>query len=729
MKHSEIKELFAEYSEAEARNRALWLDDLKFGFASDQWTDGMRREREQDPHGMRPCLTVNKIPTHARQIINNMRQARASIKVLPVDDQADVETAEVLNGIIRHIEHISNAEQAYSLASEYQVMMGIGYFRIDCVYENSLYNEQSIAINLIRNPFTVYMDPWITDITGADSNACFVTSMISEREYKRAYPKAKNVDIEVAGRGDSGGWFSDKSIKVAEFFSLEDAKVTYLFAGGVPYSTDKYDSERHGPVEREAEVTEKECHWQLLNGEDIIEERTKPGKYIPVVRVAGEDYDIDGEREVHGIVRRCRDAQQIYNFTASANAEHNALQPKAPWLVAEESIEGHEEEFASANRTNHPFLTYSAFSEEGNPIPPPQRQFPTGSNSGLLAQLQTSDGDIQSTIGQFAASLGQPSNEKSGIAIRQRQQVGDISTFHYADNMGRAIKQAGRIIVDLIPKIYDTARAARILGEDGDASKVSLNPEISGAYEERESANGKIEKIYNVGVGTYDVAVTVGPSFNTKRQEAFEAMAQITQGNPQLWAVIGDLLIKSMDWPGAQEMADRIKATIPPEIRGKDDEEEQMDPEVAAKFQELAQVVEQLGGQNQELAETNQKLKGTIDQKLIEQQMKQDEFAYKRDELSFKQSELASKREEVTAQLVAQADRNENEFQSMSELVGAAHLGAQQSTEILAALAQAQQQNGEILSAMLEQMAKPKVLSVEMDAEGNVIGGVSRAVD
>jgi len=729
--HAECLEEQREFAEAENDNRERWLADLKFGYASDQWPEKLRHMRLNDPNGARPCLTVNKIPAHARQIINNMRQSRPSISVLPVDDKGDIETAEVLQGLIRHIEHTSNADQAYSTAAEFQVMMGVGYFRIDTTHVDPVYNEQEIRINPIRNPFSVYMEPWITDGTGADARSCYLTTRLPTKEFTRRWPKAKIANVDSTGRGDAGtGWWMKDSVQIAEYFGIEDYEQTVLvLESGIVIPDDRYDPERDGPVVRDAQVPKKRLQWRLLTGDDFIDEAVKPGEYIPIIRVPGEDIDIDGERITHGIVRRARDAQNMYNYTVSAEAETNALAPKAPWLVASEGIEGFEDEYARANISNMPYLRYNAVSESGQPLPPPQRQFPTGANSALLAQKQAADGDIQATMGQFAASLGQPSNEKSGVAIRQRQMVGDVATFHYPDNMSRAIRQAGRVIVDLIPHLYDTPRIARIMGEDGEVDTIRIDPEIQAAHLEQ----GKTT-IYNLGVGKYDVAVEVGPSYATKRQEAFEAMSQMVQGNPQLWAVIGDLLVKNMDWPGAPQMADRLRAMLPPEIKQTEDSD--MDPEVMQAFNELKMTIEAQGQEMQALGQQNMELQETIKGKMVERDMKANEHAMKMAELEQervikqmefeqKQAELITKQSEAAEKMAMQAEKNITDSASLMQLVQVAAQSSTETQQILVSLAQASQQQGEMLAAMLTEMVKPKRLTMEMDANGTIVGGVA----
>lgn len=727
MKIKDAKQHFKEFQEQEAENRERWLEDLQFGLGDEQWPEKLRRARENDPDGPRPCLTINKIPAHARQIVNNMRENRAAIRVLPQDDKADIETAEILQGLCRHIEHVSTAGVAYDAAAEYQVYMGVGYFRVIPEIVDPLYNFQELKIKAIRNPFSVYFDPWAEDPAGEDSKRCFLSSVIPTAEYKKEYKGADLVDIDQTGQGDVDGWFTDNGVRVLEHYYLEDADQEYVFVDGNPYEAGK---QPEGIIEKTIKIKVPQLHWQKLSGAEILEEMQLPGRYIPVIRAVGEDFEINGDRFIQGIVRRARDAQRMYNYSTSVNAEENALRPKAPWVTPVEGMAGFEDLYAAANRSNLASLPYNAYDEEGRPLPAPQRQFHGGVNSGLVQMMQSSDGDLQSTMGQFAASLGAPSNEKSGIAIRERKNVGDVGTFHYPDNMSRAIQHCGRILIDLIPHYYDTKRVARIMGEDGTPDSVTLSPEGNFPVTETEDAAGHIEKIYNVGIGRYDVAVTVGPSYQTKRQDVFESMATLIQANPQLWGVVGDLLVKNMDWPGADEMAKRIKNTIPPEIRGPDEDEgEAMDPEVMQAFQQMQAMMEQQDQQNQALQQGVAEMQQQIQGKIAEVEMKRMEMDIKAQELEAKREEIQLKREEAAMKLDQTAERNAAEYNTLAELVQTSYMGSEQTQQLLAGLAQATMQQGEVLNAMLEQLAKPKMLSVETDSEGNVVGGVAATIN
>jgi hypothetical protein len=198
--------------------------------------------------------------------------------------------------------------------------------------------------------------------------------------------------------------------------------------------------------------------------------------------------------------------------------------------------------------------------------------------------------------GQYQAELGMPSNERSGVAIQQRQRQGDTATYHYIDNQAKAIRQVGRILIDLIPKIYDTTRVTKIMAEDGTDSSIISTPNSRQAHmqiamqpggmpqtdpqgnplqltqqqadQQREDENTPDPRIiFNPNVGRYDVEADVGPSFGTQRQEAANAFTQIMAQNPAAFAVVGDLWAENSDFPGAEELAERLRRGLPQQYK------------------------------------------------------------------------------------------------------------------------------------------------------------------
>ena len=588
------------------------VDDLRFmaGSPDNQWqwpadVLATRGNIQGQTINARPCLTINKLPQHVRQVTNEQRQNRPSGKVIPADDKADIQVAEIFDGMIRHIEYISDADVAYDTACDNQVTYGEGYIRILTEYAREDSFDQDIKIGRIRNSFSVYMDPAIQDPCGSDAEYCFITQDMLKAEYEREFPDAAPVSsLMTQGVGDQSMamWLTEDRVRIAEYFYIARQRATLnLYPDNVTAfegtAQDKQLTAMFGKPLRSRTMDRKKVMWVKTNGAEVLEEREWAGKHIPVVRVVGNEFEVDGRLFVSGLVRNAKDAQRMYNYWVSQEAEMLALAPKAPFIGYGGQFEGYEDKWKTANTNNWPYLEVNPDVTDGAgaPLPLPARAPPPMASTGLLqAKLGASD-DIKSTTGQYDSSLGQQSNERSGRAILAREKQGDTGTYHYVDNLARAVRYVSRQLVDLIPKIYDTERVARIVGLDGEVGMVQLNPQQPEPVRELQDANGLvIGKIYNPSVGVYDVCVTTGPGYMTKRQEALDAMSMLLQSNPQLWSVAGDLFVKNMDWPGAQEMAKRFAKIIDPKVMEGEDQSPEMQ---AAKMQmealtkELNQVV------------------------------------------------------------------------------------------------------------------------------------------
>ncbi len=612
---SVAKSRFTMAVSAYSESREDELDDLRFYAGSPdnswQWPADVLQTRgsvQGQTINARPCLTINKLPQHVRQVTNDQRQNRPSGKVIPVDDKADVEVAEIFDGLVRHIEYISDADVAYDTACENQVSYGEGYIRLLTEYCDDNSFNQDIKIGRIRNSFSVYMDPTIQDPCGSDAQWCFITEDLTKEEYERQFPDAQPISSMMQqGVGDqsTSQWISENTVRIAEYFYIEHEKATLnLYYGNVSAmkgSVEDQEMAARGmkPI-RTRTVDIKKVKWCKINGFEVLESQDWAGSSIPVVRVVGNEFEVDGRIYVSGIVRNAKDAQRMYNYWTSQEAEMLALAPKAPFIGYGGQFEGYENQWKTANTTNWPYLEVNPDVTDGagGVLPLPQRAPPPLPQTGLIQAKMGASDDIKGTTGQYDSSLGQTSNERSGKAILARERQADVGTYHYVDNLARAVRYITRQIVDLVPKIYDTERIARIIGIDGETDIVKVNPNQPMPVNKIVDQQGIVlEKIYNLGVGKYDVCVTTGPSYMTKRQEALEAMAQLLQGNPQLWAVAGDLFIKNMDWPGAQEMSKRFAKTIDPKIMEGGDDSPEMQAakmQMDAMNQEMQQMMQML---------------------------------------------------------------------------------------------------------------------------------------
>jgi hypothetical protein len=591
---------FQSAEEAEREIRTLGLEDLKFS-VGEQWPDDLRRKRELEK---RPCLTINRLSHSIRQVVNEQLKNPISSKVSPVDDKADIETAKIYNGMLRHIQYASDASTAYGTAFNFAARASFGYFRLLTEYCDPFSFDQEIRIARIRNPFTVYLDPNYQQPDGSDANWGFIFEDISKEEYDEKYPDSKLASMDDwLSIGDSRSeWITKDTIRVAEYFSKETKEITIVqLADGQVVDKALLQGDEQIINERKSYVSV--IKWRLINGVEVLEEKILPGsgKWIPIIPVLGEEICFEGKRILEGVVRHAKDSQRMYNYWATAETETIALAPKAPFIGVEGQFEGHESKWRSANTENYPYLEYKAKTIGGQIAPPPQRNVIEPPVMAITqARMQASE-DLKATTGIYDAALGARSNETSGVAIKNRAVQAQTSNYHLVDNLSKSVRHCGRISIDWMPYVYDGARAVRILGEDGAEEIIRINQEFE--------RKGEIVN-YDLSRGKYDVTVSVGPSYESKRQEAVDAMLEFTRSMPGQAAVIADLLVKNMDWPGAQEFAERLRKTLPPEFQS-DGEKKSIPPEIKSQFDQMGQMIEALTGQ---LNEAN----GKIENKTIE---------------------------------------------------------------------------------------------------------------
>jgi hypothetical protein len=568
---------------SEARERFKWasdnstdqyqksVDDLRFIRGDgNQWPKDLRASREID---QRPCLEINKLPTFADQIIGDLRQNEPQVKIKPIDSKADPETAEIFTGLIRNIEVQSSAEIAYDTATESAIICGIGAWRINTHYTDDDVFEQDIVISRIKNPFTVYWDPSSTGFNKEDALYCFVTEKLSKDEFKRQFPKASMAEFS-ATRDANWLWGDGETIRIAEYWKKEPIKKKIYLVQPVSRATGQpgemmiteekpdeqflsQDPQFIWKVVKDRSVDSHKLLWYKVNGNEILEEPVEwSGKFIPIVMVYGKELNIENETEYRGIVRHAKDPQRLYNYMRSTGAELTSLAPKAPYLVTSRMIGAYQAIWDASPKRNYAYLPFDV-----DPAAPgliPQRAAPVGVNTGIMAEIQVSDQEMRDTTGLQQASLGMKSNEKSGKAILARQREGDVGSFPFHDNLARALTHQGKILMDLIPKIYDTPRIIRILNRDNSDKFVQVNK----PFEE-----DGMKKVYDLTVGKYDCVVTVGPSYTTQRDETATNMLEFVKVVPQAGPLVGDLLAKNLDFPGSDEIQKRLKLLLPPTLQ------------------------------------------------------------------------------------------------------------------------------------------------------------------
>lgn len=583
---ADAKEAFRLAADAETENREDARADLTFARLGEQWDEKIVAKRRREG---RPCLTINRMPAFIRQVVNDVRQNRPQIKVRPVDGGADLKTAEVMSGLIRNIEYSSNAEVAYDTAADYAVSMGFGYFRIAVEYAYADTFERDLKIQRIANPFSVYGDPHSQEADSSDWNSGFVTELMPRETFRERYKGAEEVNWDDSGYTKlETPWREDEEILVAEYWRREPKSVKILLlSDGTTLREDKYaetkdyhDAMGHTVIRSRKTIVHSVKHC-LLTGAEILERNDWAGQYIPIVPVYGEDLNVEGKRYLRSLIRDAKDSQRNYNYWRTSSTEMVALAPKVPFIGPKGAFTSDHKRWATANTDSHAFIEYDGAT------PPKRQPFPSQPAAHLQEALNASD-DMKSVVGLYDASLGARSNEISGRAIMARQREGDVSTFHFIDNLARAIRHAGRILIDLIPHVYTAPRMIRVIGADNDPPQVAMLAQrdpMSGAMPPPpQNAPPNLAGVFDLTAGKYDLVVEAGPSFTTRREEAAAQMIEFIRAYPQAAPFIGDLLAKNLDWPNADKLAQRLQSVVEMQMAG-------FDP---AKVAELAKENQQL---------------------------------------------------------------------------------------------------------------------------------------
>lgn len=548
---------------AEQENITSARDAQRF-YAGEQWPDKAKLDREREG---RPVLTINRLTAFVRQVTGDVRKDTPTMRFLPATDGASEKTAEVITGLVRNIEQASNAKAAYVQAVDNACQAGIGWIRVNTEYSNDDSFDQDIRIRRVTDPLAVLCDPSAQEPDKSDAGFLIVYEDMSHDKFKRQFPDATLDDFPSPPTGGMV-WKTEKTVRVAEYWYRKSVRKTIYLQPDGSASEEKPEGEAQSRTVDSHEI------WQcIVSGREVIRKEQKwAGKYFPFAPVLGEEIRLDGRTIRKGMVHDSRDAQQAYNYMRSAAVEATSAQPKMPYMVSATQIKGWENDFAAIGTGNPAYVVFNA-----DPVVPgaPKREQPPAPQTGLDSQAMLAASELEAITGIYKSGLGAPSNETSGRAIIARQREGDTGTFLYIDNLATALRLIGLILIDLIPKIYDTPRYVRVLKEDGTHEMAEVNKEAP--TEEVDGLGKAIMAIeHDLTVGEYDVIVSAGKSFQTRRQEAAETTQQAIQAYPQIMQIAGDLLFKSLDIPYADEIAKRLERTIPPQLK---DDKPQPTPE------------------------------------------------------------------------------------------------------------------------------------------------------
>jgi hypothetical protein len=671
----DARDAFTAAADCESDNRKDALDDLTFARLNQQWPAAIAKQRADDG---RPALTINKLPGFIRQVVNDSRQNKPSIKVHPVDSMADPITADIYSGLIRNIEYSSHADVAYDTAVDSAVSMGWGYFRIGLDYAYDTSFDMELSIDRVADPFLVYGDPRSFAADSSDWNSAFVIERLTKKQFEDKYKGSEAVNWETQGYVELGEpWFTEDGVMLAEWWTREEVeRDIILMSDGSVLDAETYDKKEElrafyalQGITEQARRTSKsyKVTQRLLTGKEILEENVWPGRYIPIVPVYGDEVVVEGKRHLRSLIRDAKDPQRMFNYWRTASTELVALAPRTPFIGKKGSFVTDAHKWATANTQSHAYIEYDGAEA-------PARQGFVGPPAGALQEALNAADDMKSVMGLYDASLGARSNETSGIAIARRQGEGDVSTFHFIDNMARAIRCAGMILIDVIPKVYGKRQILRILGPDGVPQMVPMRtpqPVLSPQGQPMLDPMGvAMTRINDLNVGKYDLTVSSGPSFTTKRQEAAAQMTEMVRAFPAAAPVIGDLIAKNLDWPGADEIAKRLSTLAP--------QGQQIPPELQKAIQQGQEKIAQLTAENQQLKadQSNAIIRGRLEaqnQEIEQQRLVIDSYRAQTERAKQEAEQLKTQLESADAmEARATAQNNTNRHGERLEAIHAA---------------------------------------------------------
>lgn len=587
----EGREAIQQSYDADRDNRQEMLEDLRF-VANFQWSDAARKERVG-----KPIITINRSAQFLRQVSNPIRQNMPTIKVEP-DTDRELDLAEIANGLLRRIQYNSSASHVYANAVEHMVACGIGWFRVVTDYMDDESFDQELLIKRIFNPLSVYPDPSSLEPDRSTMNWCVVSENMPVEAFKKRWKKAATTgfDTPAQGQTNSIAWGAADMIRVAEFWRRVETKFTLArLANGETVNLTEMGEAQAGQLMQQGYIVATrpsksyKVEMTLMSGVEQLEEKYEcPCKWIPLVPVIGAEIPLENGVYRHGLIRFQREPQQLHNYFLSVAAESLGQQPKAPYLVTDAMVRRHKGIWDNMNRKPTPYLPYDI--DDRAPGFKPERIAPPPLPSGLVQMAQMLADDMKATTGVYDAALGARSNETSGVAIGQRIEQGNQATFHFADNLEHGLEHMGRILLDMIPKVYDTQRTLRLIGEDDTESEVTVNRPTIGF-----DGEGPAHMVENdlSSAKFKSVRVVMGPSYATKRQEALQGLMQLIQAVPEIAAVSGDIIAKNLNFDGSEQLAQRLKLLLPPQVIASEDPEAaqgmQPPPDPMAEMQQQGQ--------------------------------------------------------------------------------------------------------------------------------------------
>ncbi len=559
-KHEDVLKLLTEAQDADQDNReaaleAQWFIEKQDGQWEPEWWDA---------NSGKPRYTFDMTSPIVDQIAGEIEQADFDIKVRPAGGDSSKETAQILDGLIRNIENISNASAIYSHAGRNMVATGIDGWRVVQEYCDGMSYDQDLMIKPIYNfSERVWFDVGSQTRDRSDSKYCFVLQAIPSDEYKERFPKGSGQSVS-SGRTKTGYYQKAATIVCGQIYYVkyEKTEIAMLSDGKIIELTDDTKAVLDELADNGITVSQSRprkkpvVYSRLFDGSGwLTDEQRTVFSYIPVIPTYGNFKVIEDKTVYRGVVQKLMDPQRVMNYSLSREIEEGALAPRAKYWMTPKQAAGHEEKLRTMNVNSDPVQFY-------NPDPtvaggaPPQQSGGAQINPGLRTVSESMRQIMGQTAGMFAANMGDNPGLQSGVAIKSLQQKGDNGTIKYFKAMEIAISQTARVMVDAMPRVYDTTQQKRILNADGSFEMQTLNQTVI------DGQTGKPVVINDLSKGKYDVTCSAGPSFQSRSQEAVQTILEMAAFDPSVIQSGADILFNNLDSPGMDLIAQRKRQQL-----------------------------------------------------------------------------------------------------------------------------------------------------------------------
>ncbi len=646
----EMRDRHTQLDAAEKQQRRRENEALKF-YAGEQWPEELLEARKGQPGNgkmpplpARPTITINKVREPVRHVLNEERQADMGIEVVPADDfeglvgPIDPTEIELREGFLRRIQRQSHAKDARTWAFERAVIAGRGYYGVLTQYVPGKSFDQEIVLQRFYDQSSVGLDPEHEQPDGSDADWAFGGGVnLPLARFKQEYPDAKasayaDADWRLAEEQEPGWFLSDgeqRFVRVVNYYytTRTTRELVQLETGAVVWEDELVPESKPVVTDRRT-VTTPTITWAKVAGHDVLDETEWPGKYIPIVKVMGDEMQpYDKQHRAMGMVEPAIGSNRGFNYMVSKEVETVGLAPIPPWIMAEGQMEGHEAAWQASATRAITALQYRQKDLDGMPAPPPTRTQVDVPIQAIAIAIREFDQAIKTTTGIPDATLGNiDPSLKSGKAIQALLAQAQRGTSNYLDNLARSITYEAQIINDLLPKVYGRpGRLARILNTQGETQAVLLHQPFTLQGPEGQQRPVAVPpgqpappeaKTYKLTPdANFNIAIKVTKSYDTRREEEANTIGQLIAAEPQLMGVFGDLYFKYQDGPGHEEMEQRARAVLVPPVQALLSGKDQVPPQAQALIAQGQQAIQAL---TQEL----QKAQQIIQTKQVESQAK-----------------------------------------------------------------------------------------------------------